>query len=71
MATATLKVTGMSCGHCVKTVKETLEAVPGVERASVDLAHGQARVEYDAALTSPRALSNAVSDEGYITEELA
>ena len=33
----TLKVTGMTCGHCEMAVKKALAAVPGVERVvSVD-----------------------------------
>lgn len=68
MATTTLKVTGMSCGHCVKTVRETLEGVAGVERASVDLEQGRALVEYDEARTSPAVLAGAVTDEGYPAE---
>ena len=70
MTTATLKVTGMSCGHCVQTVQQALEAVDGVERATVDLGKASAVVDYDEARTSPRALANAVMDEGYVAEEI-
>jgi copper chaperone len=69
MATATLKVQGMTCQHCVRTVRDTLEAQDGVERADVDLTGGRATVEYDAALVTPRDLAAAVSDEGYMAEE--
>jgi len=68
MAKTTLKVTGMSCGHCVKTVEEALQGVAGVEHASVDLRQGRAVVEYDEARTSPAALAGAVSEEGYPAE---
>lgn len=71
MATATLKVQGMTCQHCVRTVRDTLEAQDGVQRADVDLGGGSARVEYDEKLVTPRELANAVSDEGYMTEEVA
>lgn len=70
MATTTLKVSGMSCGHCVRTVTEALEAVDGVARAQVDLQRGQATVEYDAACTSPQLLASAITEEGYLAEEL-
>ncbi len=69
MATTTLKVSGMSCGHCVRTVTEALEGVDGVTRADVDLQQGRATVEYDEARTSAPALAAAVSDEGYTAEE--
>jgi len=69
MATATLKITGMSCNHCVHAVKQALQNTAGVARAEVDLQKGSAVVEYDAAQTTPRALANAVMDEGYSAEE--
>ena len=71
MAIATLKVSGMSCQHCVRSVTSALQSVEGVERAEVDLSKGRATVEYDAALTNPRALANVVMDEGYVAEEMA
>jgi copper chaperone len=70
MATATLKISGMSCDHCVRSVTSALRRVAGVERAEVDLSKGRARVEYDATRTSPRVLANVVMDEGYMAEEL-
>lgn len=70
MATATLKVQGMSCGHCVRTVTEALESVDGVKAAKVDLGAGRAFVEYDENRTGPRELVGAVMDEGYTAEEL-
>lgn len=70
MATATLKISGMSCDHCVRSVTSALQGVAGVERAEVDLGKGRALVEYDATRTSPRVLANVVMDEGYMAEEL-
>ncbi len=69
MATTILKVSGMTCGHCVKSVTEALRDVDGVTRADVDLQHGRATVEYDESRTTPRALAHAVSEEGYQAEE--
>ncbi|MET0090662.1 MAG: heavy metal translocating P-type ATPase [Candidatus Thiodiazotropha sp.] len=42
--TTTLKVTGMTCGHCVNHVTKALQAVPGVESAEVTLDDGSAVV---------------------------
>jgi copper chaperone len=70
MATATLKVQGMTCGHCVRAVTEALLGVDGVSDARVDLEAGRATVEYDASKTSPRELANVVMDEGYTAEEM-
>lgn len=58
-----LKITGMTCGHCVKAVTEALSAVAGVNRvAEVSLEQGAARVEGDADATQ---LIAAVEEEGY------
>jgi copper chaperone len=69
MATAVLKVSGMTCGHCVQAVRQALESQDGVERADVDLQAGRAQVEYDEGRVTPRQLANAVMDEGYEAEE--
>lgn len=58
----TLNITGMTCGHCVKSVKQALADVPGVTRAEVDLQTRQAQVEGTADVD---ALVAAVKEEGY------
>lgn len=58
-----LKITGMTCGHCVKAVTEALSAVPGVSQVvEVDREQGAARVEGHA---DPQRLVAAVENEGY------
>lgn len=37
-ASLTLNVTGMTCGHCVRTIERAVAKVPGVQTARVDLA---------------------------------
>jgi copper chaperone len=64
-----LKVSGMSCGHCVQAVTTALENAPGVTRAQVDLQRGRAVVEYDETRVTPRQLASVVMDEGYGAEE--
>uniref|UniRef100_A0A7V5XH59 Heavy-metal-associated domain-containing protein n=1 Tax=Thermodesulfobacterium geofontis TaxID=1295609 RepID=A0A7V5XH59_9BACT len=32
-----IKITGMSCEHCVKRIKEVLSKIEGVKEVSVDL----------------------------------
>jgi copper ion binding protein len=70
MATTTLKVQGMTCQHCVRSVTQALESQEGVARVAVDLQAGRAQVEYDDARVTPRELANAVAEEGYEAEEL-
>ena len=71
MATAVLKVTGMTCGHCERAVTNALRSVVGVSDARVELQNGRAVVEYDASQTSSRALATAVMNEGYMAEEVS
>jgi copper chaperone len=71
MKTITLKVKGMSCGHCVNAVTGALVGVNGVSNAQVDLAGGSAMVEYDETKATPAQLVGAVMDEGYSAEEMA
>ena len=63
--TTELKVTGMSCGHCVKAVEKALKAVPGVENVQVTLEPGKAVVEGNA---SQQDMIAAVVEEGYQAE---
>lgn len=58
----TLSVTGMTCDHCVHSVTKALKAVAGVEKVSVSLGAGRARVDGRA---EARALIQAVKEEGY------
>jgi copper chaperone len=57
----TLKVEGMSCGHCQKAVKEALER-QGAQNVQVDLQSGLATVEGQ---VNPEQLIAAVVEEGY------
>lgn len=64
--TLTLPVSGMTCGHCVATVRGALEGVPGVEEARVDLESGRAEVAFaPGAEPDPERLRAAVEAVGY------
>ncbi|MGC8638917.1 MAG: heavy metal translocating P-type ATPase [Isosphaeraceae bacterium] len=69
MATATeileIPITGMKCEHCVKTVTGVLNAVPGVESASVDLEQARALVTIDPSRTDRQSLVHAIERAGY------
>jgi copper chaperone len=58
----TLKITGMTCIHCVMSAQKALTDVPGVHSATVDLASGLAKVEGEA---PQEALVAAVEAEGF------
>lgn len=65
MARLTLKVTGMTCGHCQKRVETALSQVPGVFAAVVDLQDGVAEVDYDDDAATIEELTAAVARAGY------
>ncbi|WP_329483539.1 heavy-metal-associated domain-containing protein [Kribbella sp. NBC_01484] len=62
--TTTVRVAGMSCGHCVRFVADELEAVPGVESVAVDLATSMVTVVSDREL-EPAAIRTAIEAAGY------
>lgn len=64
MNTATYTVTGMTCGHCVASVTEEINELPGVTRVDVDLPTGAVTVISDQPL--PEAdVRGAVEEAGY------
>lgn len=59
-----LNVSGMSCGHCVETVRSALTAVEGVADVDVSLTDGLASVRaHDGA--DEEGLVQAVEQAGY------
>ncbi|MFC3797677.1 cation transporter [Cohnella sp. GCM10012308] len=60
---ATLKVEGMSCGHCVNSVEGALKQL-GAE-AKVDLAAGSVAVSYDESKLGLADIKTAIEDQGY------
>jgi copper ion binding protein len=64
----TLKITGMSCEHCVNAVKAALEQVPGVTNVNVVLDQGTASLQTSQDSVSDTALSEAVQNAGYEVE---
>ncbi len=63
--TLDIGIGGMSCASCVAHVEEALSHVPGVERASVNLATERATVTFDAEATRMQALAKAIDEAGY------
>lgn len=63
----TLKIDGMTCGHCVSSVTEELSAVTGVSNVEVALSAGgtsTATVTTDTAIENS-VLEAAVAEAGY------
>jgi len=60
-----LKVQGMTCGRCERSVQNALTSLAGVLTAKADRVKGNVAVEYDPALVEPAALSKAVTAAGF------
>ena len=65
MANAKLAVSGMTCGHCRTKVERALRGVAGVYSAVVDLADGEAEVDFDDDALTAAQLIAAVEGAGY------
>ena len=64
MSTSTFTVTGMTCGHCVRSVTEEVSDIPGVLDVQVDLATGRLTVSSTTPLEA-NAVRAAVEEAGY------
>ena len=68
METTVLKVSGMSCGGCVKSVTGVLSKLPGVVSVEVSLEKAQAVVEFDPAQLGKAQMRAAIVDAGFETD---
>lgn len=63
MERITLKIDGVTCGHCLSQVSKTLKDLDGVKVAQVQI--GAATLEYDPDATSDARIKQAVEEQGY------
>jgi copper chaperone CopZ len=63
MERTTLKIDGMSCGHCVAAVRSELEKLDGVKVEAVQV--GSATVSFDPNRVGTQQLVDAVGGAGY------
>ncbi|AUT72770.1 heavy metal translocating P-type ATPase [Paraburkholderia hospita] len=68
-ASSELDIQGMTCASCALRVEKALAKVPGVARASVNLATEKATVDADASVTTDT-LVNAIRKAGYDAQPL-
>jgi copper chaperone len=62
MKKETINLSGMSCGHCVKSVEEVMKALQ-VESFKVEI--NLLEVEYDESKVSRKQIEEAIAEEGY------
>lgn len=61
----TLRVEGMSCGHCKNAVETAVKSLPGVAFAEVDLAAKTLTVEFDDTKADIEQVRAAIEDVGF------
>ena len=64
MSTSTVTVIGMTCGHCVSSVREEVGALAGVSDVEVDLGTGAVTITSTDTI-EPAAVKAAVAGAGY------
>jgi len=62
---AIIKISGMSCNHCVQHIKNALQQSRGVNTARVDLSAEKAYLEYDPSEVNEETLLQVIKDSGY------
>jgi mercuric reductase len=65
MSTQRLRITGMTCGHCARTVEDALNALPGV-KAQVSYSQGIAEIQVSEDLSTEQLLQ-VVKAKGFGT----
>ena len=65
METVEVRVEGMDCQGCVKSVTRMLHGVAGVAQVDVSLEQARARITYDPAQAGPAEFKRAIERAGY------
>ena len=65
MEQVVLNVKGMSCGHCVKAVEDSVGALKGVQKVDVQLNDGKVNVAFDSGQVSLEEIKETIDDQGY------
>lgn len=65
MQTIMLKVEGMNCSGCVKTVTRVLDALEGVSSVDVSLENASAQIQFDSSQVSVNKLIDVVENAGF------
>src|SRR4030095_15065387 len=63
-AESTFRVEGLCCQHEAELLSRRLGTLRGVERTSADVVRQRLLVAYDAAVTTPGAIAEAVAETG-------
>lgn len=65
MKSVTLKVEGMSCGHCKMSIESALLKQDGIETAEVVLAEKNVSIVYDDTKIQLNQIKEIIEDQGF------
>ncbi|WP_144557768.1 copper ion binding protein [Shouchella miscanthi] len=65
MKTIELKVSGMSCGHCVSSIETGVGNMNGVDNVTVKLDEGRVTITFDSDQVNKGMLKLKIEDLGY------
>ena len=68
--TCVIKVEGMVCSHCTRSVEETLYKEAGVFSVDLDAITGLATITYDKEKTTPEIIAQNVTKETYFKSKV-
>jgi copper chaperone len=68
MESVQLNVSGMSCGHCVKSVEGSVGKLEGVNEVKVHLEDGKVDVAFNPEKVSLDKIKETIDDQGYDVE---
>lgn len=60
----TLQVQGMTCGHCVKSIENSVGSLNGVKNVNVQLEAGTVDVEFNNEVDAQK-IADTIEDQGY------
>lgn len=69
MKNQVLRVTGMSCDHCVQTINKAVEGISGVAGVVVDLDKKAVTVDFEENQTDLKTISDKITEVGFEVTE--
>ncbi|KIL73284.1 copper chaperone CopZ [Bacillus badius] len=69
MEQVTLRVQGMSCGHCIQAIESNVGKLDGVEAVKVHLEASTVDVSFNPELVTLHAITEEIEEQGYDVEQ--
>ena len=60
-----LKVNGMSCAHCAKSITKTVSALPGMDGVTVNLNTGTVTIKHDPSQCALDQIREKIEAQGF------